>query len=54
MPVCVPKLNNVELVPVQTVAPPVTVPATVAGSTVTVAAAEFASAQTPLLTTALN
>ena len=54
MPVCVPKVNNVLLIPVQTVASPVTVPAIVAGSTVTVVAVEFASAHTPLLTTALN
>ena len=48
MPVCKPKVNNVLLVPVQTVAPPVTSPATVAGSTVTIAAAEFADAHIPL------
>ena len=40
------------LVPVQTVAPPVTEPPTLAGSTVMVAEVELASAQLPLLTTA--
>ena len=53
-PVCVPKVKTSLELPMQMCAPPVTVPATVAGSTTTVVATEFASAQTPLLTTALN
>ena len=47
-PVCVPKANSPLVLPEQMVVPPVTVPGTVAGLTVTVAAAELASAQTPL------
>ena len=50
VPVCVPNVKTVLLFPVQTVAPPVTVPATVAESTVTVAGLEFASGQLPPMT----
>jgi hypothetical protein len=41
VPVCAPNVNKVLLVPVQTVNPPVTEPATVAGSTVTIVVAVF-------------
>ena len=51
LPVLEPNVSKVLLVPVQTVAPPVTEPPTVAGETVTVAEVELASAQLPLFTT---
>ena len=53
VPVCVPKVNRPLVLPEQIVVPPVTVPGTAAGSTVTVAAAAYLM-QTPLVTTALN
>jgi hypothetical protein len=46
------RVRRVLLVPVHTFTPPVTDPATVAGSTVTVASAELAEEQTPLVITA--
>ena len=54
VPVCPDKVSNPLLLPVQIETPPVTFPATVAGSTVTVVGVELAVAQTPLWTTALN
>jgi hypothetical protein len=42
------------VLPLQTVVPPVTLPGYVVGSTVTIVAAEFATKQLPLWTTALN
>ena len=42
------------MLPEQTVVPPVTVPPTEIGSTITVVSDEFSAAQTPLWTVALN
>ncbi|MNL64733.1 hypothetical protein D3C87_1889790 [compost metagenome] len=53
LPVCPDKVNVPLLAPVQTAALVLTVPPTETGSMVIVAEAELASAQTPLLTTAL-
>ena len=51
---CPDKVNNALVLPEQIVVPPATVPPTVVGSTVTVVTTEFADAQLPLVTTALN
>jgi hypothetical protein len=53
-PVCAPKVRTVLFVPEHTVVPPVTVPATVVGSTVKMAAADVEDEHTlpgPLITT---
>ena len=54
VPVCPDKVNNALVLPEQMVGPPATDPATVVGSRVIVETTEFAAAQLPLLTTALN
>jgi len=54
VPVYSARVSNALVLPEQMVVPPVTVPPTEVGSTVTVVAAEFAKLQTPLVTTALN
>lgn len=54
VPVSPDKLSKPLLLPVQTDVPPVTVPPAEAGLTDTVVAAEFAEAQLPLWTNALN
>ena len=53
VPVLPLNVKVVLFVPVQTVAPPATVPPTDVGDTVTVAVAEFADEHAPLVTTAL-
>ena len=53
-PVWPDKVKRLLVLPEQIVVPPVTVPPTDIGSTVTVVSKEFVAAQTPLWTTALN
>lgn len=54
VPVLPDKVSNPLMLPVQMELPPETLPPAEVGSTVTVVAAEFAEAQFPLWTTALN
>ena len=51
-PVCAPSVKVPLVLPAQTADPPVTEPASVTGSTVTVAVAELLASQTPLFNTA--
>ena len=53
-PVCPDKVSNPLVLPEHIVVPPVTLPPTEVGSTVTVVAVEFTGEHTPLCTTALN
>jgi hypothetical protein len=53
LPVCPANVKVPDVKPSQIVVPPVTVPPTVEGSTVTVVEVELSSAQAPLLTIAL-
>ena len=54
VPVCPERVSKSLVLPEQMVVPPETEPPTLAGSTVTVVAAELAELQAPLVTTALN
>ena len=54
VPVWPARVNTPLVLPLQTVVPPVTVPPTEVGSTVTVVEIELATRQLPLCTTALN
>ena len=54
VPVWPERVKSPLVLPEQTVVPPVTVPPTEIGSTVTVVSVEFSAAQTPLWTVALN
>ena len=54
VPVWPEMVKSLLVLPEQTVVPPVTVPPTEIGSTVTVVSAEFSAPQTPLWTVALN
>ena len=54
VPVWPERVKSLLVLPEQIVVPPVTVPPTEIGSTVTVVSAEFSAPQTPLWTVALN
>ena len=54
LPVCPLSVNVPLVVPEQMVVPPLTLPATVVGLTITIVESEFAIPQEPLCTTALK